>query len=1024
VTVWTVALRGIRYRWGRSLAVLLLAVLAVTAAVLAPAYARASQQSVLFDGLANAPATSTGLLANAVTPADAAASTIPRNKIAIENAMLRHPALRAALGSPVASLEAETVLGDPADMLAARLVRRDNVCEHLAVTGICPSTQGQVLVSNRTARERKLEVGQPLLVHPGGSTGFSRTKVLTITGTYTPDDPTAAYWGRAAYFSNELGGPDSAGTRIDALFTGVEEDVRALGTDVRLRVEYPLKPVALTIDTVRIARDDLKSLGRELPAAGGLQVSSALPGVLDDIVVEQTAIARTVPMVAAPLILLSLFVLFLLVAAVTEERSPELALAKLRGYPLTRTGQFGLTEILVLIVLAAPLGLGVGMLLVYGAASLLLAPGTGVEWSAAVLTAAAASTAAAVLAALVAGWRAVGRTVLTLLRRVPNRAGWRTAAGEAAVATLAAVALWVALRDPSSSLVLVAPPLLALLASMIVTRLLAGYAWGALRRARRGGRLSALLAAGQLARRPGPCRVAAVLTVAIALLTFAATLWDVAAVARSERARAAVGADRVYTVDVPHPDALVAAVAQADPKGGSMAVVRSRAHYGNGFVELIGVDSTRLPVIANWADYPKSELNALVGKLRPTQVPAVSVRGRIEVDTTVLALRTEKPVRLVAVVSAAGEPPRTVNLGALATGTRTYTATLPGCVAGCRLVGLGLSRTPGTTDVFSADFVVTAVRGSGEQVETGFAAGGRWRPQTARAPQAEVMVRPGTALTLEVRSGDAGDVLAEYVSAPDALPVVVAGAVPADDRQASTFQFPALIDKPQQFTVVAKAEQLPRAGTWGLLFDLDYAVRSAERTTSLADVEDLRYEVWASPDAPTDLDKRLTAVGAHVVESDSIAQSARRLDRLAPALALRLYLFAGVAAMLLAVGSVLLSAYIGATARLSELTALRLVGVSVATLRRGLLREYFVLLGISLMAGIFAGVGGAGVTLPGLQLVSVKDPIGLGRIADAVGLGWLPLTLGAVAIGLVLAVAVLLRVFGQITLNNPEAAAR
>src|SRR3712207_9265280 len=47
-------LRGVRYRAGRSLVVFLLALLATTAAVLAPVYSRAAQQSVLTDGLAAA----------------------------------------------------------------------------------------------------------------------------------------------------------------------------------------------------------------------------------------------------------------------------------------------------------------------------------------------------------------------------------------------------------------------------------------------------------------------------------------------------------------------------------------------------------------------------------------------------------------------------------------------------------------------------------------------------------------------------------------------------------------------------------------------------------------------------------------------------------------------------------------------------------------------------------------------------------------------------------------------------------
>ena len=42
------------------------------------------------------------------------------------------------------------------------------------------------------------------------------------------------------------------------------------------------------------------------------------------------------PLIAVPLLLLAWVVLFLLVAALAQERGPELALARLRGYPARR----------------------------------------------------------------------------------------------------------------------------------------------------------------------------------------------------------------------------------------------------------------------------------------------------------------------------------------------------------------------------------------------------------------------------------------------------------------------------------------------------------------------------------------------------------------------------------------------------------------------------------------------------------------------------------------------------------------
>ncbi|WP_157641232.1 hypothetical protein [Longispora albida] len=1019
MTAWTVTLRGIRYRWGRSLAVLLLATIAVTAAVLAPAYSRAASESILLDGLRTAPAASTGLSIAAASPASAASAPTANTKLEISNALMKHPVLRDAFGAAVSSVETEVLTGEGADALSARLAYRDSACEHLAVTGTCPKAESQVLVSDRTAKEHNLAAGQQIVVRPGGSARTAKTRTLTITGTYTAKDPAESYWGRTAYFSAGYAGPDGASTRIDAVFAGVEEDVRAAGGDLRLRVEQPLDPAKLTLANVGQARASLKQLAKDLPP-GGLQVSSALTGVLDDIVVEQDAIGRSVPVIAIPLVLLSLFVLFLLVASVSEERSPELALAKLRGYPLASAGRFGLAETMLLIVLAAPLGLLTGVTGVRVAAGALLADGTQVELTGAVLLTAGAAVLGALLAAAGAGWRSLGRPVLALLRRVPDRAQWRATALEVAAAVLAAAALFQAFGDRSSPLALLAAPLLALVAGMLAARALAGYARGSLRRAARKGRLAGLLSAAQLARRPAGHRIAIVLTVAVALLTFAASAWDIAAVAREDRARGTMGANRVYTVDAAHPDALAAIVAQADPQH-SMAVVRGRTHYAGGFVELLGVDSGKLAAVADWEGQDKA---ALAAKLHPEKIPQLLLTERVDVDVTAAGIREKdpkdkdrnapviSPIRLVALVSSPGEPPRTITLGQLANGTKTYGAAVPGCASGCRLLALGVSRTPGTTDQITADLTITAIKGIDNP---GFATEGRWRKLTARAPQAEMTVRAGQALTLTIRSSDPGDVLAEYVPAPDALPVVVAGATPAADASAKAFSLPALTEQPQPFTIAGKADGLPRAGARGLLFDLEYAARSAERTGSLADADQLRYEVWASEKAPEDLDKRLTAAGARVLEAESFDTTMARLDRLAPALALRLYMLAGAAAVLLAAGAVLLSAYVGATARLNELAALRLAGVPGKVLRRGVVREYRSLLGVPLLIGVLAGLGGAAVMLPGLQLVSVKDPAGLGRFSDLAVTGWLPVSVAAIIIGLAAAVLLVLRMLGKAT---------
>ncbi len=250
----------------------------------------------------------------------------------------------------------------------------------------------------------------------------------------------------------------------------------------------------------------------------------------------------------------------------------------------------------------------------------------------------------------------------------------------------------------------------------------------------------------------------------------------------------------------------------------------------------------------------------------------------------------------------------------------------------------------------------------------------RWKVRGGT--QAHATVRAGTPLALDVTSNDPSDVIVDYIDTPDRLPTVLAGPAPADDPHAASFTFPGFAEQPQPFAVAAHTASLPRAGDRGLLFDLDDAVRMAERTSSLADNTALRYEVWAGPGAPADLDRRLAAQGVQVQRVETMGGYLDQLGRRAPALGLWLYLLAGAAALLLAVGVVLLTAYVGVQGRLYELAALRVAGVRPSVLRRAVFREYRALLGLPFVVGLAAGVLGALVMLPGIPLVTVGQPTG------------------------------------------------
>lgn len=951
-TGWAVLWRGVRYRAGRSAVVALLAAVAVAAAVLAPGFARAAQQSVLTDGLAAAPPPAAGLTVTATGAAAGNAAGSPAahqsagDARAVVDAALAEP-LAGALAAPVAGVDVDTLTTMGGHRLATRLAWRGGVCDQLEITGDCPIDAGQVLVSERTAGEYGLAVGDPV------TTGTGVTAV--IAGVYVPRDPTAPYWGRTVYFAHGGFDPDSGAPRVDAVFAGAESDVTAgdgpvsNGSAVRLGLTYPLRPDAVRLDQVGRIRDQLREVEAAAGSAG-LSVVTELPAILDGVAADQEAIGRVAPVVAVPLVLLAAFVLYLLVAALTEERGREIALAKLRGFPAGRAARFGLGEVLALIVAATPVGVLLGLAAVEVAARLALAGGTHAEPRRQLALAAGLALVVAVGAALLAGRATLRRGVLDLLRRVPARTRWHAGVAEGIVVALAAASLVAAIRDRAAPLAMLAPALLAVVAGIVAARSV--RLWARFR-AGRPGRASrrpvaGLLAAAQLSRAPGGQRVIAVTTVAVALLAFGVTAWDASAQARRGYAVDTVGAAQVYTVAAEHPAALLAAVRRASPEGSAMAVVRTRQQYGGRRVELLAVDTPRLAGVVEWRG---TDAGAFVADLRPREPVPVELAGRVEVTARVTGLGDE-PVRISVLVAAPGEPPRSVALGTLAAGTGDYAARLPGwCVDGCRLLGLGLRR-GGAAGPFTANVEVRAIRTGGDRVDL-----------PARLDD----------LFMVADGDDGNDVVAEYADTVPELPAVLAGPAPAEDPDAGRFPFFGLAERPEPFTVVDRVARLPRAGGQGLMFDLEYAVHSAERSVALADSSGLGYEVWASPDAPPDLPRRLASEGVPVLDRVSIAATEDQLGRRAPALGLWLYLLAAFAALALALGVVAVSTRVGVEARLADLAALRACGVGSGTLRRALLRERAALVGVPLLSGVAVGLAAAALMLPGIPLVAAGE---------------------------------------------------
>jgi putative ABC transport system permease protein len=959
VTGWTVLLRGVRYRTGRSLVVLLLAAIAVTAAVLTPAYARAAQQSVLTDTLREAPAYASAVTVKVNGTSDSAAfDPALETSQKADGAIKAHPLLHDLVGRPTTTVETEALV--PAGDLKTRYVYRSDLCKLVSVTGDCPNDNDQVIVSERTATAHHLQAGSRITMTIGG-----KAQQREIVGVYQPRDPNAPAWGAHGYF-REGAAPDEQGRiPIDAIFAGSEEDLKYVPTaQVALELVYPVR-----VDAIKL--DDSDRLAKDLEATSltllqqEIDLSSALPALLDDARTDARAIATTIPVVAVPLLLLVVGVLMLLVASLTEERGPEIALAKLRGYPAGKAARFGLGEVLFLIVLATPLGLAGGLAVAEIAARAVLAPGVHVELRWEPFAAAAAALVVAFVAAWAGSRRTVRSGVLILLRRVPHRAGWRAGLGEGIAVALAAAALVAAWQDRTSALALLAAPLLALVAGIAIARLLSLVAGARLALARRTGNVATMLASAQLARRPGRHRVVAVVTVALALLGFSATAWDVAAQARQTHAELELGAARVYTVGSVDPQLLISAVRTAAPDGSAMPVLRrSGERYAGQALEIVAVPASQLAKVATWPGHSSADLMALAAKLHPQASPPAPVSGELTVRANVTQLN-KSGVKLAAIVAVPGSGPKYVTLGVLRFGSHAYSAAVP---TG-RFAGLALIRPAADSSAMAVKLDVLDIKSGGSSVVS-LSDEKAWSGEQ-RGGVEGVTVTTGDALKIDVQSAGNADLLVSYLDTPTALPVALSGDTPDDNRSNDRFRFLAYAEEPQPFAVAARSNALPRVGDRGFLVDLDYVVARADASTGMPDASRFGAEVWANANAPADLPKRLAAAGLTVLQTRTVDATVDQLGRRAPALAWRLCLLAGVVAAALALGLVLLVARLNASARRHELAALRVTGVPARTLRRGVRREHLALMGLPVLTGFLVGIGSAWLMLPGMPLVAV-----------------------------------------------------
>jgi hypothetical protein len=970
-----IILSALRARPAQAVAIGVLAALAAGLAAITPAYLAGAVEAGTAGAVEAAPASERVVTVRRAVSADTADSVVTSFAAAVRPSIERTglqlvPGLLSGgrLAVPVRSDTTDRTIG-----VDATFAYREGMCNHVRITGACPSGDRDLMVSSGFAANHEIDLGASITYAPGDRPAMQ----LTVTGIYHDADPGDLYWA------------DGALVRSDPVLVAPGA-FRAMGVpqlfataDGMIRPAF-FRSVEPGVDANALVAD-LTSLAR-----GGYTVSALTGSLSDRVLANRRSIVAGVPLAGAQVLLVCWFALGLAVRHSGASTRTDVGLLKLRGVPGSRVTTLAVGRSAVPILAGAAAGtVGALALIVPGKALI------GTPHGAPTLTVAASwlplgavgAALVAVLGSLVvavaAERRLLRQQVADLLRKVPKRrVGWRAGAAEIVVLVLAGAAVYevrsVPADDPlSAGLALFVPLLVALAVALTATRLLLPLAAVAGHRAFGGGRLTTGLAVVEVARRPGARRLAALLVIATALLVTAGVGWAVSVNARSDRANLELGAPRVLTVTADSSAHLLAAVRAADPGGrNAMAAVVGRAAETANTPATLAVDTPRLIAVVAWPPgvVPPAEIAA---RLRPPVAAAVITAGKAaELDVTVAG---PGPVTVNAQFVDRRGAGAGVRFGPVPSGRHTVRVDTPGCAdRGCRLVSLTLTGAADGSSVTlhrlsQLDPPATLV----DQV--GFADLSRWRqpvgsvtpgllassgPDGLRLTADEVRpVTPGTTDKAPTNTGETTateSLTLEVADTPLPLPAVGIGRATASGRVGG--QLLRLFGgDPAPVRPATASALLPRLGTDGLIVDLEYADRLLLGVAGT-------QQVWLARDAPATVVDRLGAEGLRIVSSDTLDAAIARYSAQGSAAVLRLYLIVAVAGLLMAAGAVLLVAAVDRPARVAEMAALRLQGIPARAVTRSVVLGYAVVVAVAVLLGVAAAVVARWISGAGLPL--------------------------------------------------------
>lgn len=993
-----VALDGLRSRALLSSGTFALLTIAVACAVIGPAFTVAVANNYAITRLAEEPNPATGRTwefqpTGATTPQDALAAA--RSAVDVPE------------GQHDLAIQLETArLPAPGSYGEVQLLAREGACDQIDLEGRCPQRPGETVILAGDAEEDDLAIGD--LIELGDPLGD-----LTVVGTYTypsgPDIDDGAlneledFWfdpSRLASVPPSLVGNPERGGRVlprrPAPFLVTTDhfgDVPTRDWVVRLdtRIDVPPDLDARGLVDLGSAVDPAPEL---LETGTLVEVSrNDLGAVTDDIERERRSAVSSVTPALVSLVLVALALLSRLTTAAGDLRVPDLALASLRGANRRRVWLLATAEPLLLVAIAVPLGVAAGIGLTGVLIRAWLTPGLPLPLPTAAPLTVAGVTAAAVAVCTLAVRDVLSRTLADQLsgHQRPRRPGRVTAVAVLVLVGVTVVVITAALTRGGGGTDagdLILPVLIAATFGVAATGA-ARSAAAALARRRPLGTVG-FLAVRAVARRAAGTLVVLPLTVAIAVCTFGAGVYDAAATWRDSVAATQAPADTVWSTELPMAQA-VALTHELDPDGQWLmtagTVVALDAMY-------VAVDAQRLDRVARWHPSwtPDNDLAEISDLLAGTPLPTVTGR-RITLTATVPA--DSGPITVEAQLRSVDGGVGSIYVGPFPPGTSTVTEKVA-CVRTCTVEGLVLGGAAGLPTDLAGSYHLGDLRVDGRARPEVFADGG-WQ-LTADSELRQVATSVDSTedgLTIEATGNGLAGLTAGDV--PAVRPVVAGreivdglGNVPAGAATSS-------VGQPPPVTATVVAESVPFLGPRGAA--IDYSMMSVNRTLYGSEFD---VRVLASADTPPRIDEELAARG--LVVDTTLERESERLESTAYAIVLRLYLVAAALVLLMAVAGLAVSTAVQLPGRRLDAASLSVVGVRRRSVLLAVALEQGVVLGAAAIAGLAAGCLAQWIVLRRITLGQIEgvawprvvarvDPSLLTQVAAGVAV-----LLGAVAV--------------------------